>query len=506
MNESVNKNSPSFRLCSLTLWKHPVLGDLHLDFCHDYTDPLKVYSTIIIGINGIGKSYLLRTVADIFRCLEQLHEGNKAIDLDYYFDVKYNLQGRLMEFANFIDFKSKDGRGGYYSTYAFVNNGQTVTAKEMILPNRVLACSTTINDKFLARSTVMYRYKGVRSEGGSNMGGTGVMVRTAIEGLLNSFDSKAGFHQELRDLLCHLNLQPRIELSFSRFRIPISKFAREDMTDDLLFSLAKSEEERLGSYNFNSRLYRKITQSDREDLTIVADFFKRLTGRGFDNRKQVLQYRILEDDYSFVEDRKALILLLSWGFFIAPSLKVFKNANAYEFEKSSSGESNLLYQMINIMSDIQSDSLILIDEPENSSHPNWQINYMSWLKTIFERYFSCHFVISTHSHFMLTDLEPETSSIIVLKKKDGAIKDVSDGVNTFSWSVDDILYRVFGVRNTRNRAFEDEIMELYQMMSEGSKDIARIKRMIEKLSSVVLPGNDPLLVILDQARKYVENR
>ena len=162
--------------------------------------------------------------------------------------------------------------------------------------------------------------------------------------------------------------------------------------------------------------------------------------------------------------------------------------------------------MISIMSDIQPNSLIMIDEPENSSHPNWQINYMFWLKTIFERYFSCHFVISTHSHFLLTDLEPETSSIVALEKKDGVIKDVSDGVNTFSWSVDDILYRVFGVRNTRNRAFEDEIMELYQLMSEGSEDIVRIKQMIKNLSSVVLPGADPLLVIIDQARKYVENR
>lgn len=502
----MNKNSLPFRLYSLKLWRHPVLGDLHLDFCHDYTDPLKVYSTIIIGVNGIGKSYLLRSVADIFRCLEQLHEGNKSIDLDYYFEVKYYLQGRLMEFANFIDYQSKDGRGGNYSTYAFINNGQTVSAKEMILPNRVLACSTTINDKFLARSTVLYRYKGVRSEGGSNMGGTGVMVRTAIEGLLNSFDSKTGFLRELRDLLYHLDLQPRIELSFSRFRIPIYKYTSEDMTDESLFNIVKSEEERIGPYSFTSRIYRKITQSDREDLIIAADFFRRLASRGFDKRNQILEYRILENDNTFVEDRKALQLLLSWGVFIAPSLKMFKNASGYEFEKSSSGESNLLYQMISIMSDIQPNSLIMIDEPENSSHPNWQINYMFWLKTIFERYFSCHFVISTHSHFLLTDLEPETSSIVALEKKDGVIKDVSDGVNTFSWSVDDILYRVFGVRNTRNRAFEDEIMELYQLMSEGSEDIVRIKQMIKNLSSVVLPGADPLLVIIDQARKYVENR
>lgn len=37
---------------------------------------------------------------------------------------------------------------------------------------------------------------------------------------------------------------------------------------------------------------------------------------------------------------------------------------------SSSGETNLLCQFIGILSAIQEDSLVIIDEPENSAHPN----------------------------------------------------------------------------------------------------------------------------------------
>ena len=84
------------------------------------------------------------------------------------------------------------------------------------------------------------------------------------------------------------------------------------------------------------------------------------------------------------------------------------------------------------------------------------------------------------------------------------LQDVSEGVNTFNWSVDDILYRVFGVRNTRNRAFEDEIKELYKMISEGSDNVIEIENKVRKLSSVILPGNDPLLEIINQAKQYVE--
>jgi predicted ATP-binding protein involved in virulence len=176
----------------------------------------------------------------------------------------------------------------------------------------------------------------------------------------------------------------------------------------------------------------------------------------------------------------------------------------YEFDQSSSGESSLLCQMVSIMSDIEPGSLILIDEPENSAHPNWQMSYMGWIKKIFQQYYNCHFVISTHSHFILTDLESSTSDIVALEKKNGVIKDVSEGVNTFNWSVDDILYRVFGVCNTRNHAFETDIMTLYKMMSEASDDLLTIQRLIDKLSLFELPGNDPLLEILNQARKYVK--
>lgn len=167
----------------------------------------------------------------------------------------------------------------------------------------------------------------------------------------------------------------------------------------------------------------------------------------------------------------------------------------------------MLCQLIGIMSDIEHESLVLIDEPENSAHPSWQVNYIGWLKDVFNHYGDSHFVIATHSHFLLTDLKPETSDIIALVRGvDNNLKDVSDGVNTFNWSVDDILYRVFGVRNTRNRAFEEDIMQLYKLLSEGSQYIGIINTLRTRLARYELPGNDPLKEIINQARRYVENR
>ena len=38
---------------------------------------------------------------------------------------------------------------------------------------------------------------------------------------------------------------------------------------------------------------------------------------------------------------------------------------------------------------VESNSLILIDEPENSSHPNCQMSYIGWLQKIFKSLIEC---------------------------------------------------------------------------------------------------------------------
>ena len=177
-----------------------------------------------------------------------------------------------------------------------------------------------------------------------------------------------------------------------------------------------------------------------------------------------------------------------------------KNYENYNFMDSSSGETNLLCQFIGILSTIQDNSLIIIDEPENSSHPNWQINYIGWLKDIFKEYHSCHFVIATHSHFILTDLQEHYSTIIALEKADGRVKNIAENLNTFCWSVDDILYNVFHVRNTRNSVFENKMMRLYKLVTENNADREGINRLLDELERYKLTDDDPLNKLINLAK------
>ena len=472
----------------------------------DYDVPQGVYTSVIIGANGIGKSFLLRVITEIFCCLENLYVGKEPVVPRYYFEIVYSSHWQQFEFANFRGINPSEHGRRMFTQFVYRKDKKETDLKSMILPNRVIASSTTIGDKFVAKSSSMYRYKGLRNEKSPSSTGTRTMVRKTVDGLLDSLNTKYGFRRELKDLLKRLGLQPKLELSYSMRYKDI--FVKDNMSSFQLQYIFENQE---SEFNRRTKLwgtnnYERIKKVDRWKLEIAADFFSRIARRGFDDGNRLLKYDLLMDDNKVESDREALKVLSSLDLLTYPSLKVYKESEKYEFDQSSSGESSLLCQMVSIMSDIEPNSMILIDEPENSSHPNWQINYIGWLKNIFEQYYNCHFIISTHSHFILSDLNPLTSDIVALEKNEGVIRDVSEGVNTFNWSVDDILYRVFGVRNTRNRAFEEDIMELYKMISEGSNDISRISNMTERLSKVILPGNDPLLEILNQSKKYVENK
>lgn len=507
MGEISERYEALFRLRSLTVMEHPILGSLHMDFCKGDIYPLGVYTSVIIGANGIGKSCLLRVIAEVFCLLENLHEEKEYAQLRYFFKIEYVSHWEELLFSNIRKMLPNGFRSRRYEQFVFVKNGTDVDAKSMILPKRVIASSTTMMDKYVAKSTEMYRYKGLRSEKSPSTTGTRTLVRKTVESLLGSLHEKYGFRKELCGLLEQLGLQPRLELAYSlRYK---QQFVKEGISRFELVELFENQEGHFGkrktmlwgTHNFNH-----IKEQEPWLLDNAAAFLDRLARRGFDDGRNMLWYDLLSGDERVVQDREALKVLSQLDLLSYPTLRVWKREEAYEFGQSSSGESSLLCQMVGIMSDIEPNSLVLIDEPEASAHPNWQINYIAWLKRIFERYFNCHFLISTHSHFMLTDLHPETSDIVALEKDvEGRLKDVSEGVNTFNWTVDDILYRVFHVRNTRNYVLEGKTIELYQMVSNRSEDKEGIMGLIGELSRYEINLDDPLRKLLITAREYVES-
>lgn len=502
-----------FRLLSLTILHHRVLGNINLTFSQDENQehyPEDIYTSVVIGANGIGKSFLLRAIADIFSFLDGQMEERvyKKSPVDYQFSIKYMVGISTYEFTN-IDRIEPAGRARRnYMHTTCRRNSEEVRIGQMVAPARIIASTMTVTDKFTTVNTGRYIYKGIRNENSPGTTGTRTLIRKTVNGLLHSLDVKEGFRQELAELLEHMGLRPRLEVSYTvRYR---SVFLDPEMTSERLCYIFDNQDKSFENRNsllWGTNNFNKL-RVDAEKLERVASFLQDLAVRNENEKKVVLNYSLLEDPSHIIEDREVIEALSAIDLLSFPSLKVFKGETNFGFDESSSGETHLLCQLIGIMSDIEHGSIVLIDEPENSSHPNWQINYIDWLKNIFKSYSDSHFIIATHSHFVLSYLKPESSDIIALERgDDNSIRDVAENLNTFNWTVDDILYEVFRIRNTKNEALERDLERAIQLIEEkGEAQEGEIEALLTRFNNVYRGDRDPLGKFIVELKNYAESK
>ncbi|HAT2179297.1 AAA family ATPase [Raoultella planticola] len=119
-----------------------------------------------------------------------------------------------------------------------------------------------------------------------------------------------------------------------------------------------------------------------------------------------------------------LEVLSEYGLIELEDIIFHKLYSNHEFllSQASSGELSLLFTMSSIAGEIQNNSLILIDEPELSLHPKWQLNFISLLTDIFSGYKSCHFIIATHSPNIVSSLPIDDAYIVHLETNDLKLK------------------------------------------------------------------------------------
>lgn len=500
-----------FQLKNVTIQNHPVFGFADINFGKEQEECVNggTMTSVIIGRNGIGKSYLLRAIVDIFKCLDILRHRKddvKISTLPYRFAVNYNLNDHEYTVTDIPSRLQSVDRNAIHPFLLRVD-GNNVDWRDIQLPCAVIASSMTIADKFPTPSAGIYKYRGVRNETTPSTTGTRTIVRKAVEGIIDSLAHKHTTRDEISIILSELGFQSRLEIKYSlRYK---NVFVRQDMNPEQLHDIYTHWRNyfpgRKGEV-WGARYYQTLVNYP-DKINKVCEFLRRSATQMNSSRHNLLVYDVFDEGNTLVYDADAIKLLSNLDILSFPEFKVYKanNNEGYDFVESSSGETQQLCQFISIMSAIEHDSLILIDEPENSSHPNWQMNYIGWLQQIFRGYRDCHFLIATHSHFLLTDMKPEWSTIVALDSMANGLKNVAEGMNTYCWSTDDILYRVFRVRNTRNYAFEHDLYKLYDMLSSKNKDTEGIRKLVNKLNGFVLGPSDPLKSIIESGKNYVEH-
>jgi predicted ATPase len=447
------------------------------------------FTTLLIGENGVGKSFLLSTIVNFIRWIHTKPKSSPfklkydCIELSYYIDdVLYNIE-----------------KNNTVTNY--LKNGSKVDKEDVVLPSKLLALSFMVNDKFsysnLQESEGFYKYLGVRAT--SNATYTSSIQKRLLSSLIQSFKDVNRL-QSLKKVFEFIGIGKEFNISYKLKRKTLYK---KKLTPEFL---AK----KIGTINSRKKYINEYKIKDIDALTYKIinfieelKFNKVLTDSGINYWHNLSNNNVEE----YKKQHTMLIVLENLELISSPEIQFVKE-DVFDFEHTSSGEKHFIYTMINLIANVEKDSLIFIDEPELSLHPRWQMNYVKMLKEILVDFKCCHCVLASHSHFMVSDLEPTSSSLVSLQKNYSNNMELRRSnlikYDTYAWSAENILYEVFKLRTTRNYYFEQNLTEILTLVSVKSDDKVKISDLYKKIRSYTFDKNDPVNLILNQVDDYLE--
>ncbi|MED3876477.1 ATP-dependent nuclease [Lysinibacillus capsici] len=113
----------------------------------------------------------------------------------------------------------------------------------------------------------------------------------------------------------------------------------------------------------------------------------------------------------------------------------------------SSGQSLILLTMTELITNIEDESLVLFDEPENHLHPNALSNLIKVLNEILEE-FNSYAILSTHSSIVVQEIPSRYIKVI---ERNGTIPFIRDlHIESFGENLTTITNEVFDVKNSES--------------------------------------------------------
>lgn len=446
------------------------------------------YTSVIIGANGTGKSTLLSYLARIFEDLKYFKENNKrninAVSFPYSisyqignnkYQITYNQRG-----IDIDTFASQDKRVLKWNYFVTINEKDSHSNLEKVeLPEQVIAVSYLPMDRFKQKRNLpddFYQYLGLRHR--SNAASPQYFLNNTLPLLFNyiaknksvKFLKEILVFMEVDDTYLGIQLEYRYKKYFFTGNLTSTEFKS-------LFINPESYSKREGT-SFAVEYYNRYIAQNEKLIEKIVTYLNTRTNQ--DNiaigEKSLLEFNLF-DNLELIEELNLIQHLQKLDLLTSAAL-LFKKAKekTVNSQNLSSGEFHFLTTMIAIQATIKHNSLILIDEPDTSLHPNWQMKYVHNLKELFKKWSSSHIIMATHSHFIISDLENNSSEVIGIKGKVPNIEIKSYNTATYGCSAEEILLEIFGVATTRNHFVYEKISDILEMVAlrDSQKEVINI--------------------------------
>ncbi|MCK6639446.1 MAG: ATP-binding protein [Bacteroidia bacterium] len=485
------------------------------------------YFSVLIGPNGAGKSNALQLIINIFRELSFLQKnGTRGYFVVGGFSIVYEIGSVTYRFGNIlyddgvkrvveISNKAKV-RGAWWLHDWSDRKGEPRAYTDLHLPFNLLVSAQLISDKFPYLSDTSfpgYTYLGIRN--GKTTAGTRSLVKRTVDIIIKALEEP---------FLKYMITRSAEFLGADQITVKYKILQR-----GRFFSGTTTEN------SFGQWYGDPPKEISTREKWYYNNFDKYSANKGFFNRLATYCNEIILNEthfqpyrdeehpnalrYSFTENsdiqKHAVYIkaLYELGIISYPVIGLENTAGSYDLTESSSGEYNFLTSILSIASSLRSQSLVLIDEPEISLHPNWQMRYFSFLRRVFSDFPDCHFIICTHSHFLISDLPGDQSKILSMSRKtkeSHSEKEIKkspilvkriNAKTTFGWSAEQVLLDVFDVPTTRNFYIAERLSEILKKASASKNvDLSEYREELIKWYNTLQP-NDPLHYTIEQILK-----
>lgn len=218
---------------------------------------------------------------------------------------------------------------------------------------------------------------------------------------------------------------------------------------------------------------------DYDESYLINSFLDYLDIQEDDSGNKYICIDFMKDIYGETENSIKFLYLIKyyWNEKIETHLVNIKTSLILNFNHLSSGEKNILLTIFFIsisLSDTRK-NILIIDEPEISLHPKWQIDYLENISDLFYLY-DIKIYIATHSPLLLTNLffdkERKVSlSYTLFHIKSSSIKIIEDESEK---SIEAIYWNIFGILTPQSSFLSRQITELLNKLTLGEISLEQV--------------------------------
>jgi ABC-type Mn2+/Zn2+ transport system ATPase subunit len=422
------------------------------------------FFSILVGENGTRKSQSLRAIVDLgYSSITRVRQSGLSV------------VGRL-------------GQLTYWSNR---------NSEQKVLPSKIIAVSGVATDRFPSRITGRirkrgvndtYRYIGPRTE--NNLVSRAQSLIEIVRTLLTHHDRVPSRHEQLKAAFELIPISKGCLFEFERIN---SDWKKRWDVDSLLEILQRTEPQKAEKFKTADSWLREqcLTMLNGKNPIVLALNLDNIESQGISHSAapETLAFALecgaisLSDPYSLTESGKRLAL-----------------------SEFSSGQWQLLSSLLFVALAAENDTLILIDEPENSLHPQWQREYLVLLERAISSCSGVHVIVATHSPLVASSLPPGRAEVLRLSRgRTGNVNAKEMKAGAFGWTADDILETVFGLPSTRSQLFANEMARALHLFAKGNRKNAELISRVRELAEFakLLPEGDAARSVIATLKSVV---